>query len=244
MQIVKALVCQILAFSLVVLLNVWLSRWGVDIRLLILLQASLAAGFSSVLRQPVWWRFIHLSFLPAVAAMLAMNLPSWLYLLVLLLLTLVFWGTVKGDVPLFLSSSAVGDALIAIVARENPASFADIGAGIGTVVVPLAKQFPSLRIKALERAPLPWLFAYWRCRKLSNVEVSLGSLWHGNLADQAVVFAFLSPLVMQAVAEKIRREMRKGSLFISSSFPVADWLPETVVEIDDRRKTRLYCYRL
>lgn len=244
MQLAKALICQVLACTVALLLSGWLARWNIDSRLGVLLQAATAASLSAVLRQPVWWRFIHLSFMPSVAIMLAFNLPSWLYLLILLLLTLVFWGTVKGDVPLFLSSSAVSDAVIAIVARENAASFADIGAGVGTVVAPLARQFPGLRIQAMERAPLPWLMALWRCRKLPNVEVRLGSLWRGNLAGYAVVFAFLSPLVMARVGEKVRRDMREGSLFISSSFPVPGWLPEAVVEIDDSRKTRLYCYRI
>lgn len=244
MSLIKALLCQILACLIILLLSDWLSRWAIDIRLIALLQALIAATFSALLRQPVWWRLIHLSFTPAMAIMLAFSLPSWLYLLVLLLLSLVFWGTVKGDVPLFLSSSAVGKAVIAVVARERAASFVDLGAGVGTVVAPLARQRPDLRIDALERAPLPWLLARWRCRKLPNVQVRLVSLWRRNLTEYNVVFAFLSPLVMARVAEKVRSEMREGSLFISSSFPVQDWVPETIVEVDDGRKTRLYCYRI
>jgi hypothetical protein len=244
MQLIKALVCQALACLIILLVSGWLSRWGLNSRLIVPLQALIAVALSVVLRQPVWWRLIHLSFMPAVAIMLALNPPSWLYLLVLLLLTLVFWGTVKGDVPLFLSSSAVGEAVIAIVAREKAESFVDMGAGVGSVVVPLARQLPDLRIEALERAPVPWLIACWRCRTLPNVRVRLGSLWRRNLAEYGVVFAFLSPLVMIRAGEKVRRDMREGSLFISSSFPVPNWLPETIVEVDDSRKTRLYCYRI
>ncbi|MDD1621668.1 MAG: hypothetical protein LUQ11_09315 [Methylococcaceae bacterium] len=244
MQLIKALVCQMLACLVILLLGGCLSRWAIDIRLIALLQALIAATFSALLRQPVWWRLIHLSFMPALAIMLAFNLPSWLYLLIFLLLTLVFWGTVKGDVPLFLSSSAVGEAVIAIVSREKAASFVDLGAGVGTVVAPLARHLPDSRIDALERAPLPWLLACWRCRKLPNVQVRLVSLWHRNLAEYNAVFAFLSPLVMDRVAEKVRSEMREGSLFISSSFPVQDWVPETIVEVDDGHKTCLYCYRI
>ncbi len=243
MQLIKALVCQTLGI-IVMLLSIRLSRWAIDSWFVVLLQAAIAAAFSVLLRQPVWWRLIHLAFMPAVAIMLAFNLPPSLYLVIFLLLILVFWGTAKGDVPLFLSSSAVGEALITIVAREKALSFADLGAGVGSVVVPLARQLPGLRIDALERAPLPWLFACWRCRKSQNVRVRLTSIWCSNLAEYGVVFAFLSPLVMSRVAEKVRSEMREGSLFISSSFPVPNWLPEAIVEVGDGQKTRLYCYRI
>jgi len=49
---------------------------------------------------------------------------------------------------------------------------------------------------------------------------------------------------MAELGEKVRREMRPGSLFISSSFPIPDWQPESIVQIEDRRRTQLFCYRV
>jgi hypothetical protein len=49
---------------------------------------------------------------------------------------------------------------------------------------------------------------------------------------------------MPRLWEKARAEMRPGSLLVSSSFPVPDTPPEQVVEVADRRGTRLYCYRM
>ena len=210
---------------------------------LALMQATAAALCSGMLRQPYWWVPIHLLFIPTAIVMLTLQLPAELYLLTLLLLALVFWGTVQGDVPLFLSSAAVADAVAAIVERENAQTFAELGAGVGSVVVPLASKSPIL-VKAWERAPLPWLIMAWRCRKLPNVCVKRASLWDSNLADYNVVFAFLSPAVMKELGEKIDREMLPGSLFISSSFPIPDWHAESLVTLKDRRRTTLFCYRL
>ena len=210
---------------------------------LLLVQGITAALWSGVLRQPYWWLPIHLLFLPTAIALLALQLPSGLYLLAVLLLALVFWGTVKGDVPLFLSSTAVADTVKAIVDQENADAFADLGAGVGSVAVPLAQQ-RILVVDAWESAPLPWLITAWRCRKLPNASVKRASLWDCNLGRYDVVFAFLSPAVMAELGEKVRREMRSGSLFISSSFPVPDWASESVVNIADRRRTKLFCYRI
>jgi hypothetical protein len=238
-----ALASQVLALMVVVTLA-WLSpvlfhgAW-----LLALLQGATAALCSQILRQPYWWIVIHAFFLPTAIALLTLHLPSWVYLLAVLLLTLVFWGTVKGDVPLFLSSSAVADAIAVIVDQENACAFADLGAGVGSVAVPLAQQRP-LKVDAWEHAPLPWLITAWRCRKLPNTSVKRASLWECNLADYEVVFAFLSPFVMVELGEKIAHEMLPGSLFISSSFPIPDWEPESIVNIQDRRRTKLFCYRI
>jgi hypothetical protein len=210
---------------------------------LALVQGVAAALWSRVLRQPYWWTPIHLLFLPAAIALLTLQLPSWLYLLIVLALALVFWGTVKGDVPLFLSSTAVADTLAVIVDRENAGMFADLGAGVGSVAVPLAHS-RTMMVDAWERAPLPWLVTAWRCRKLPNATAKCESLWGCDLARYDVVFAFLSPAVMAKLGEKVRREMRPGSLFVSSSFPVPDWQSESVVQIEDRRGVKLFCYRV
>lgn len=210
---------------------------------LALAQGVAAALCCRVIRQPYWWIPIHLLFLPIAIAMLTLHVPSWLYLLIVLLLILVFWGTVKGDVPLFLSSAAVADALATIVKRENAGAFADLGAGVGSVAVPVAQRL-SIKVDAWEYAPLPWLIIVWRCRKLPNASVKRDSLWGCDLARYDVVFAFLSPAIMEELGEKVRREMRPGSLFVSSSFPIPDWRPESVVQIEDSRRTKLFCYRV
>ncbi|MCX7628358.1 MAG: class I SAM-dependent methyltransferase [Methylophilaceae bacterium] len=206
-------------------------------------QAAIAAVVSYVLGQPRWWLPIHLLFVPAAYGLLQLGLPSWFYLAGLVGMLLVFWGTVRGDVPLYLSSPAVAQAIVAIVKREGARRFADLGAGIGSVAVPLARHMSGLEVDAWERAPLPWLLLRWRSRKLTNVRAVLRSFWDGDLARYDVVFAFLSPYPMPALGDKVRHEMRPGALFISSSFPVPDWEPEQVIQLSDARRTTLYCYR-
>lgn len=242
MQLLKALAAQILgtvaAAGLALLMPVT-GLWA-----LIAVQAVSATLFSRLLRQPAWWVPIQLLFAPAALAMLTLQLPSWLYLLAALLLALVFWGTIKGDVPLFLSSPAVSAALQAIVEREAAGSFIDLGAGLGTVAAPLAKARPGMVVEAWERAPIPWLVAAWRCRKLPNTIVYRKSFWHCDLSIYDVVFAFLSPAPMPALGEKALREMRPGTLLVSSTFIIPDWQPEAIISIEDRMTTKLYCYRI
>lgn len=244
MQLPRAVAAQLLGLALALGLSGFLPDWLHGAWRVVPLQALAAAAVSRLLRQPTWWLPVHLLFLPAVVGALALQLPSGFYLGVFALLALVFWGTVKGDVPLFLSSSAVAVAVAELAKRERAGMVADLGAGIGSVMVPLARQLPMLAIEAWERAPLPWAVAAWRCRRVLNVAVRRASFWSCHLARYDLVFAFLSPLAMPALGEKIRREMRPGTLFVSSSFPVPGWQAESVLNMEDRRATVLYCYRI
>ena len=83
-----------------------------------------------------------------------------------------------------------------------------------------------------------------RSARLPNCRWLLGSFWDSPLTDYNVAYAYLSPAPMPSLWLKVTQEMRPGALFISNSFEVPDVEPTTVITLDDRRKTQLYCYRL
>lgn len=242
--LLKAIVCQLLALTILFLLT-WLWQPTLPIPLIALagLQGLLASMFSLLLRQAPWWLPIHLAFLPALLLAQHIPLPNELFLISFLLMLLVFWSTVKGEVPLFLSSPAVAAALSDVIAGERAEHLLELGAGVGSVVVPLAKRCPELRIDAIENAPLPWLILRWRCRKLRNVRVMRENFWLRDLGGYALVFGFLSPAVMAKIETKASHEMAGCGLLISSSFVLPSYEAESTIALTDRRKTKLYCYR-
>ncbi|MDD5228339.1 MAG: hypothetical protein PHD53_06020 [Methylococcales bacterium] len=243
MTSLRALTCQTLAFLVTLGFAHWLPIFHSPI-VFLLMQSSLAVGSSLLLRQPMWWIPIHLLFLPSVFISFTLGLPAWFYLLIVILLTLIFWGTIRGDVPLFLSSPEVTQAVMILLQQEHAQTFADLGAGVSSVAIPVAKKLPEINVEAWERAPLPWLISKWRGGRLSNFAASRRNFFVADFGKYDVIFAFLSPLAMPEVSEKIKSEMRPGTLFVSSSFPAPNWQPESIQHINDRRKTVLFCYRI
>ena len=211
-------------------------------------QTALSIGgiallIASFTHQAWWWRVIHTVFAPMAWLISTQSIdPGW-FLLAFILLLLVYRGALTGQIPLYLSNTETGKMLAVLCADSPKTHFIDLGAGVGSVVLPLARALADARIEGIENAPATWLIGYLRTLGQKNCLWRWGSLWHIDLSEFTVVYAFLSPTPMPALWEKVQREMQAGSLFISNSFPVPDIEADNIVEIDDARQTRLFCYR-
>ncbi len=244
MAALKALAAQLIAWVLAGAGWILLDQPLAPSLGLAVLQGVLAAGIGALLRSERWWIAIHLLFSPALVAALRLDLPPSLYLAVLAGLTFVFWTTFRGEVPLFLSNRATAEAVLGLLPRTDGLKVIDLGAGTGGLLRRLAQARPDARFTGVEHAPLPWLAGRMNARGLTNLAIERSDLWRRPLGGQDVVYTFLSPKVMLRLWQKVRAEMRPGTLLISSSFPVPDVEPERVVEVADRRGTQLYCYRM
>jgi SAM-dependent methyltransferase len=244
----KALLLQ----ALVLLVVPWLLR-AFDAPLSALSAAVLcgllAAALSWWAGLRRWWLPVQLLFAPALLFAARFELDYRLYLGALVLLGLIFGAVFRTQVPLYLSGRRVWEALsleLPAPAAAAQFSFVDLGCGVGGLLPYLAARHPQGDFHGVELAPLPALIAWLRTRlgRLPNCHVRWGSLWACDLAAYDVVFAFLSPVPMPALWLKARREMRPGSLFISSSFAVPGQSPDREVTVDDLRQTRLMIWKM
>ena len=122
----------------------------------------------------------------------------------------------------------------------------DLGSGIGGILTHLAGVRPDGRYYGVEAAPLPFLWSWLRIRLggYGNCQVTWGSLCDCNLAQYDVVFAYLSPVPMNALWHKAKQEMRPGSIFISNTFAVKDQPPHETVMVDDLHHSTLFLWRM
>ena len=205
-------------------------------------QAVAAAGIATLLRSARWWRWIHLGFMPVVAGALALQIsPGW-YLAAFVLFALIYWSSFRTQVPLFLSNPRTAEAVAGLLRRDRPPSVLDLGSGTGSLLRPLARMRPDCRFEGMESAPAPYALSCLLSRAQPNISLARGDFWLIPWSDYDVVYAFLSPVPMSRVWSKASAELRPGSLLVSNSFPVEGVEPESVVEVGDRRRTRLYCY--
>lgn len=209
---------------------------------LVTVQAAGATLVAILLRSAPWWRWIHLGFLPLVVAALQFRIaPGW-YLTAFIGLALVFWSSFRTQVPLFLSNRRTAAAVADLLPRGRPGRLLDLGSGTGSLLRPLARLRPDCSLEGIEAAPAPYALSRLLSRHQPTISLARGDFFQIPWRDYDLVYAFLSPVPMTRVWDKACAEMRPGTLLVSNSFPVEGVEPEAVVEVDDRRRTRLYCY--
>lgn len=243
-----ALLTQVAA-TLIILLLVYpvLASFGVEMPLVsyAFIQGVIAAFLGSSLGLASWWQPINLFFTPALVVSLSLGIaPVW-FLAAFILMFLLYWSVFKSQIPLYLSSRKAWVAVAELLPKKSGVRFLDLGAGLGGMLNYLGAQYPDGHFSGMEIAPLPFLLGWVRKQIINgNYSLAWGDLWQQNLADQDVVYAYLSPVPMAKLWHKISEEMPAGSYFISNTFAVPGVEPESIVELDDFHYSRLYIYRI
>ena len=230
---VQALLLQALACLPVYLLSLsWfdLTHSPFSLGHAALVQGVLAALMTAIRRLARWWIAIQLLFPAALLITLALQLPPSVFLVVFLFLLALYWSTFRTQVPFYPSGPAVWCAVRDFLPQGAPLQVIDIGSGLGGLALYLAKHRPQLHVTGIELAPLPWLVSYIRAR-LGNSRARFvrGDYAALDFAKFDVVFAYLSPVVMDALWQKAACEMRPGTLLFSYEFSIIGQVPDITV---------------
>jgi SAM-dependent methyltransferase len=236
-----SIACQIVAFSgalalnnVIPALNSPLVSLGAQS-----LGAAALARWSGV---PPVWQLFNLVLPPAVWGLLLGDVPigpiAFIGLAALLLYLPTFWTRV----PYYPTSAPTYAAIAALLPTDRPFRLLDIGCGFAPLLRYLARERPNGNYVGVEISPLAFFGAWLRSLGAPRVTIRFRSFWKINLGDYDVVYAFLAPGPMPAVWDKVVREMRPSTVFISNTFPVPAE-PDEVHAINDARGARLYIYR-
>ena len=244
--IVTALLLQGLAAAVTMTAAYLLAPMGVRLAPLsaALLTGAVAAAGARLAGMERWWIVIQLCFVPAAIVASSLPIPRWLWFALFALLAAIYWSTFRTQVPLYLSSRQVRQALIALLPAGR-FRFMDVGSGVGGVLTDLADTRPDGEYHGVESAPFPWAVSWLRTvqRRPRNCHVQWGSLWNCDLSRYDVVFAYLSPVPMPALWEKAQREMSPGSTFISNTFAIGT-PPTRTVQVSDLHDSTLYVWTM
>jgi hypothetical protein len=242
---VIALLLQLTAFALSALTTQALSLQFAPI-VFSLLCGAFAAALSRIVGLARWWLMIQFAFAPALVLMLALDIPPFIFLIAFILMLVVYWSTFRTQVPLYLSSNKVWQALESKLPPTQPFTFIDLGSGIGGVLTHLALTHAHGRFHGVEAAPLPFLWSWLRIKigRHTQCSVEWGSLWNSDLSQFDIVFAYLSPVPMDALWQKAKREMRPGCVFISNTFAVHDQPPQETISVKDLHHSKLYFWEM
>lgn len=243
--VLAALLTQVFSFVAIMLLIRVFPAQTLSIFEWAIVQGVFAAMISFRLNMATWWILIHVLFMPSLIATLALSLPPFWFCVVFLILILIYGKTYQTQVPLYLSSQEVTKALVSFLPQQRKFSFIDLGCGCGGLLKNLSHMQSNGSYYGIEAAPVPYLVS--KLRNLvfsSDTRITWGDFWKDDLAHYDVVYAYLSPVPMKSLWQKVCLEMRPGSIFISNSFIIPGVLPEKSLQLNDLSGSTLYMWRI
>lgn len=218
--------------------------WPLPLGIWVVIEGAGAAVAGRAIGLPWWWMPINLLFFPASYALLGVELPPLVFLVMFGLLLLVNGAAWFQRVPLFLSSDRAAEIVRTLLPRRSGFRFMDLGCGTGTLLANLMRKRPDGCYEGVELAPLPYLLSRWRTFGNRAVKVRWGDFWSIDLAHYDVVYVYLSPAPMARLWDKARREMRPGSLLVSNGFCIPGVAPAQTITVGDAVRSTLYLWRM
>lgn len=239
--VLQTIVVQTLATATVVL------GWHIlqELPTLTLLACGVAYGTASLLRMPPSWRVCN-ALLPLAAAFsLAVELPSWVFLVALIAMVAIYAPALWTRVPYYPTHRAAYALILAELPTDRPFVFLDIGCGFGDLLFFLQSRRPLGTFVGYEIGVLPWIWGATRAKLLRRTSISIRfqDMWRAPLTEYDVVYTFLSPAAMDRMWEKVSSEMKDGTVFMTNTFPVPA-PPDETLEIRDPRGSKLYIHRM
>jgi hypothetical protein len=238
-----AVIAQILVLfflrNIFVLIQIHITQWS-----FVFFQGLLSAILCQLIfKLPKW--FIVISFLFPIfftAAWTYLHFSAGIYGIIFIILALTFSHTLKERVPLYLTNNTTHENLKNIIVEKKIKKFLDLGSGTGVVVRALSSN--DVESNGVESAPMLWLYSSLWSKLTKKGTIFRKNIWQTEFQSYDLIYAFLSPAIMEKLFKKIKSEMRPGTIFISNSFVVPNVKASEVYTLDDGRKTKLYLYLL
>lgn len=128
--------------------------------------------------------------------------------------------------------------------NQNPqAKVADLGCGSGSLLIPLARQFPDTEFVGYEWDITPYMLAVYKTRNLPNVTILYRDFFKEDLSKYNLVLCYLGTSIEEKIGSKLNKELTKDSLVISEVFKLAGIKLKSEISIAwGFLKTKIYLY--
>ena len=205
----------------------------------IALALAAALGLLLSLAGNSWWRrlMIAAGFPVSVAISGAAVLPSWGWLVLLVVVALVYPVNAWRDAPLFPTPAKALQALPTVAPLAPGAALLDAGCGLGHGLVALRAAYPQAQLHGIE-----WS---WPLRALCAVRcpwarVRRADIWRVDWARFELVYLFQRPESMPRAVAKASADMPAGRWLVSLEFEARELEPTAILTLPDGRALWLY----
>ena len=156
----------------------------------------------------------------------------------------LFYCVVTGISPVPSSRGAL-NVMVEALPTDTIGAIYELGAGWGTLAFPLALEYPQCEVIAYELSPFPWLFMMIRAHLsgIANLTIRRGNIHSLPIKGAAAVFMYLHSECLEKLKPRFENELAEGTLIVSNTFEVSDWVPQHIYELDDTMCPQVLVYR-
>ncbi len=155
----------------------------------------------------------------------------------------IVWHSLVVGISPMPSSPRVRDAVVAALPHALDGEVHELGAGWGTLAVPLARRFPRARVIAWESSWVPWSVLWLRARGVPNLVVRRADFFQADLRQAQAVVCYLFTGAMERLRAKFEAELAPGTWVVSHTFALRGWVAQRTHTVDDLYRTPVFLYR-
>lgn len=142
------------------------------------------------------------------------------------------------------TSKKVKHRFLQALPKEMTGTIFELGAGWGTLAIPLAKRYPKCQVIALENSWIPFLVCKLRLRLsgLNNLQILRKDFFKASFREANLIVCYLHPGAMQKLKTKFQTEISQMTLIATHTFSISGWTPVHTEVINDLYSTHIYHY--
>lgn len=128
---------------------------------------------------------------------------------------------------------------------EKPLKVVDLGCGSGSLIIPLAKEFPQHEFYGYDWDVVPYSIASFRARHIKNVQLFCEDFTTAEYGDADVVLIFGGKKLFANWGQKFATGLKNGARVISEAFPILQLAAEKEIETPSYgMPLKVYTYRI
>lgn len=198
------------------------------------LGAAVSFGVATAWRRVFVGAGFPLSFVVVGAAA---TLPSWPWLVPLVVVAWLYPARAWRDAPLFPTRRNALRGLSDSVPLRPADEILDAGCGLGAALIELRREYPGAVLNGIESSWPLWLACALRCR---FARIRRRDFWSADWSPFALVYLFQRPESMARAAAKAAHELRAGAWLASLEFEIATLEPDRCLKSRAGRSVWLY----
>jgi len=186
-----------------------------------------------------WWRrvLIGLGFPLSLALSGLASVPSWVWLVPLALLLLIYPLNAWRDAPLFPTPAHSLRELPRFAPLPQGALVLDAGCGLGDGLIALRQAYPQSRLYGLEWS---WPLRAACALRCPWAHVRKGDIWRADWRPYEMVYLFQRPESMSRATKKALQQLQPGAWLVSLEFEAPALRPHAALVAPDGRPVWLY----